>query len=115
MKRLLMILIATAMLLPLVAVTAPINVTYTWTAPTTGSPCVSYEVQRSLDNGASWQVFTTTTSTSAVVAAPDLTPIIIRVRGVDALARTGVWSMSSDPYTNDPGPPGACSKPTRQP
>ena len=97
--------------MPLVA--APVNVTYTWSAPTTGAACVSYEVERSLDGGTTWTPYTTTTSTTAVVVAPEMIPVIIRVRGVDSLSRKGVWSQSSDPYTNDPGPPGACGKPTR--
>ena len=116
MKRLTQLTIAIAIAgLAVVANTAPQNVTYTWTAPTTGSPVVSYEVDRSLDGGTTWTLYTTTTSASAVVVAPDLTPIVIRVRAVDGLGRKGAYSLTSDPYTNDPGPPGACGKPTRVP
>jgi hypothetical protein len=115
MKRLTQLIIIAAVLLPMVVGAVPQNVTYTWTAPTTGSPAVSYEVFRSLDNGTTWTLYATPTAPSAVVVAPDLTPIIVRVRAVDALGRKGMYSESSDPYTNDPGPPGACSKPARQP
>ena len=115
MKRLLMILIATAMLLPLVAATAPINVTYTWTAPTTGSTCASYDVERSLDGGTSWTAYSVVTAASAVVVAPELTPIVVRVRGTDSLGRKGLWSDPSLAFTNDPGAPGACGRPARQP
>lgn len=118
MKRLTQLLIATALLLPMTAaVAAPVNVTYTWAAPATGSTCVSYDVERSLDGGTSWQMYTTTTTTttSVVVAAPELTAITIRVRGVDALGRKGVWSDPALPFTNDPGAPGACGRPVRQP
>lgn len=115
--RVLKVLLALALVLMFVVpvASAPINVTYSWTAPTTGSACVAYEVERSLDNGVTWTAYTTTTSTTAVVVAPDLQPIVIRVRGVDSLGRKGVYSASSDPFTNDPGPPGACGKPARIP
>jgi len=115
MKRILMILVTTAMLLPLVAATAPINVTYTWTAPTTGSTCVSYDVERSLDGGTTFAAYSTVTANSAVVVAPELTPIAVRVRGVDSLGRKGVWSDPSLAFTNDPGSPGSCGRPARQP
>lgn len=115
MKRLTQLTIAAAMLLSLCvpATAQTTNVTYTWTAPTTGSPVVSYEVERSTDNGSTWTLYTTTTSPSAAVAAPALQTIIVRVRGADSLGRKGPWSVNSDPYMNDPGPPGACGKPTR--
>jgi hypothetical protein len=116
MKRILQLTLALALLLPMTAaVAAPVNVTYTWTAPASGSTCVSYDVERSLDGGTSWAAYTTTTTTSAVVVAPELTPITVRVRGVDALGRKGAWSDPALPYTNDPGAPGACSRPVRQP
>lgn len=113
MKRIVHALLVLALLLPLTVASAPLNVTYTWTPPTTGAACVSYDVERSLDGGATWQMFTTTTAPSAVVLAPDLTPILVRVRGVDALGRKGAYSDPSNPFTNDPGPPGACGKPSR--
>lgn len=91
-----------------------VNVTYSWSAPTTGSPAVSYEVERSIGGGA-WTLYTTTTTTSAVVAAPALVTIQVRVRAVDALGRKGTYSDPSDIWTNDPGIPGACGKPVRTP
>ena len=113
MKRIVHLMIVLALLLPLSVTAQTTNVTYTWSAPTTGSTPVSYEVERSLDSGTTWTLYTTTTAPSAVVAAPALQPILVRVRAVDALGRKGTYSVSSDPYTNDPGPPGACGKPTR--
>jgi hypothetical protein len=114
MKRLTQLTIAAAMLLSLCvpAAAQTTNVTYTWTAPTTGSTAVGYEVETSVDGGA-FALYTTTTSPSAVVAVQALTTVIVRVRGVDSLGRKGPYSVNSDPYMNDPGPPGACGKPTR--
>lgn len=112
-------LIAVALLLVLFSLPAgaqtSTSVTYTWTAPTTGSPCVSYEVERTIDAGTTWVAYTTTTSTTAIVVAPANVAIQIRVRGVDALGRKGPWSQPADPYSYDPGAPGSCGKPARQP
>ncbi len=91
--------------------TTTMNFTYSWTAPTTGSPVHHYEVQRSSDNGTSWTSVTTTTTASVVLALNVGTTYLVRVRALDAQGRAGPWSASSDPNTPDAGPPGACGKP----
>lgn len=93
---------------------APVTVTYTWTAPTTGSPVISYDVEIT-NNGTTWTSYAVATTTSVSVTVQELQMVQIRVRGKDALGRPGPWSVASDPWTNDPGPPGGCGKPTRVP
>jgi hypothetical protein len=84
-------------------------VTASWEAPTEGSPVVFY-VLEIYEDGVLF-IFDTTENTSYVVeagifqAGPQYTA---RVRGVDAQDRTGPWSLWSDPYVFDPGPPGGC-------
>jgi len=94
---------------------APVVVNYTWTVPTTGSPVVSYDVELSTNAGTGWTQYASVSTNSVNVTVLDLQTVIIRVRGKDALGRTGPWSASSDPWMNDPGPPGGCGKPTRTP
>ena len=115
MKRIVQVALALLMLVPLTvaAQTTTMQVTYTWTAPTTGSPVAHYDVERSSDAGATWVAAGTPVSPSVTLTVPVLTVIIVRVRGVDATNRPGIWSATSDPYTADPGPPGGCGKPSR--
>lgn len=114
-KHLVHLLLALLLLSPLTvsAQTTAISQTYTWTAPTEGSAVVSYEVEVSYTNGTSWALHTTTTTASVVISVPALQTILVRVRAVDALGRKGLFSNPSDPYFADPGPPGACGKPSR--
>lgn len=117
MKRFLQILIAVAILAPMTAgaQTTSVEVTYSWTAPTSGSPVVKYGVEKSFDAGATWSfhAFTTNATPSIAISVPVLQSIQIRVYGVDALNRQGIKSTPSDPYLADPGVPGACGKPSR--
>jgi hypothetical protein len=82
-----------------------LEVTYTWTAPTTGTPVAYYDVQLRVNSG-DWEPFGT-------VINPTLTqdmPVglsLIRVRGVDEFGRAGVWSTESEPLI-DLGEPGGC-------
>lgn len=117
MKRFGQMLVSIILLVALAvpAHAGPVTVTYTWSYPTTGSPAVSFDIDRSLDGGTTWASYATSTTNQCSVIVMDLTTVIIRVRGKDSLGRTGVWSLSSDAYTNDPGPPGACGKPARTP
>jgi hypothetical protein len=101
---------AAALLLASVASAQTINVSYSWTAPTTGSPVAQYVVQQSIDGGAFTTVGTSTT-TSYVLAATVGHAHRIRVAGVDAQSRQGPYSEASDPYTPDLGPPGQPGKP----
>jgi hypothetical protein len=86
------------------------DVTYNWTAPTTGSTVVQYIVEHSVDGGAFTQV-ATVTSPTFVLSAEYEHEHRIRVAGVDALDRQGPFSESSDPYTPTLGAPGQPGKP----
>jgi hypothetical protein len=92
------------------AQTTTMQVSYTWTAPTTGSPVDHYVVQHSI-NGGAWVQVATVTTTAYVLTATIGEPHQIRVAGVDAQGRQGVWSTASDAYTPDAGAPGQPGKP----
>jgi hypothetical protein len=115
MKRLLMISAAALLLLPAMvgSQTTVINTTYTWTAPTIGSAVHHYVVQTSTDATAWTTLAAQPTSPTITIACPVGTNIQVRVAGVDALSRQGVWSVASDPFVPDAGAPGAPSKPVR--
>jgi len=117
MKRLLHLTLAVALLLPMTASaqTTSIPATYTWSAPTTGSAVHHYVVQTS----------TTVTSWTTLTAQPT-TPVItipaavgvniqVRVAGVDAQGRQGLWSDPSIPFVPDAGAPGVSGTPIRVP
>jgi hypothetical protein len=90
------------------AQTSP-EITATWTAPTEGTPAVRYEVEVSGSDGSQFSVFSNNTEH---IFAPGTFEIgveyIARVRAFDAQDRVGPWSVPSDPYVWDPGPPGSC-------
>lgn len=117
-RRLLRAVIVAALLVPLTisAQTSTMPTVYTWTAPTTGSAVHHYEVQISASTPILWvsPATATTTSTSATIPLQVGGAWIVRVRGVDAQGRVGLWSDASEAHTPDPGPPGACGKPVRQ-
>lgn len=80
------------------AVTDTVMVTYTWTAPTTGTSPILYVVQTS-----DGRLLTTTRlapnrdgKIRIPVAASDEPGFRIRVAGVDSLDRRGPWSEWSD-------------------
>jgi len=89
---------------------ADIAVNYQWTAPVTGSPVDHYVVQQSV-NGGSWTQIATSSSTTYTLSASVGDAHSIRVAGVDADGRQGVFSVASDPYTPDLGAPGQPGKP----
>jgi len=117
MRKTLMILAMVLMLAPLVAdsQTTTVPVSYTWTAPTTGSAVHHYDVQIS-SNGTTWTDRPDKPTTGAVTinATPGVN-LQVRVRAVDAQNRTGIWSESSDPFVPDAGVPGVPGKPIRVP
>ncbi len=86
------------------------DVTYTWTAPTEGSPVVYYVVEHSVNGGPFVQIATTPTNTYTLAATIGDTHQI-RVAGVDAQDRMGPFSEASDPYAPQVGPPGQPGKP----
>lgn len=93
--------------------TTSLNVTYTWSAPTTGSAVHHYVVQTS-SNGTTWTTIAAQpTSPSVTIAAPVGVTILVRVAGVDAQGRQGVYSEASDPFVPDAGQPGAPGKPVK--
>jgi len=97
---------------PASAQTTTVNVNYTWTAPTTGSAVTSYVIEQSIDSGA-WTQIATSSTTSYTLAAAVGRSHRIRVAGVDAQARQGIFSVASDAYTPDAGAPGQPGKPIR--
>lgn len=104
------IMILTAAAAPGLAQTADVQVSYTWTAPTTGSVVDHYVVQHQV-NGGAWTQIATVTSNQYTLTASVGDTHSIRVAGVDAQDRQGAWSEASDPYTPDPGAPGQPGKP----
>lgn len=87
-----------------------IEVTAQWTAPTTGSAVVQYELQINEDGGEFYTIGFTE-NTSFVMQAENLITYKARVRGIDKLDRAGNWSEESENYMADAGIPGAPSKP----
>lgn len=87
------------------------EVTYTWTAPTTGSTVDHYTVQHSV-NGAPFVTINANVSTNTfLLTASYEDEHTIRVAGVDSSGRQGPWSVPSDPYTPSLGAPGQTGKP----
>jgi hypothetical protein len=114
MKRL---LIAFAMLLPLVVNTAgaqtTATVTVTWTAPAvdaTHSPAVSYILHWRTVGATAWITATPNPTTNTFsLTIPVGVACEAEVAGVDAQGHVGDWSPVSDPYTWKR--PSGCGKP----
>jgi hypothetical protein len=87
-----------------------VQVSASWTAPSTGSPVHHYVVQLSTNGGAYQPAGTTTTTSISLTLAVGST-YTVRVAGVDAQDRQGAYSLPSEPYTPDVGPPGQPGKP----
>jgi hypothetical protein len=87
-----------------------VQVTASWTAPTTGSPVQHYVLQLSINGGP----FTTVATVAGLSTQLELEigqTYTARVAGVDSQDRQGSWSETSDPYTPDLGVPGQPGKP----
>lgn len=111
--RKLLLALSLVMMLSVGSVDAQVQtVHYSWTAPTTGSAVHHYIVQHRIGDGAWIQVASVTTLTYDL-AATNLDAHQIRVAGVDALDRQGLWSEPSESYTPDAGAPGGCGRPVR--
>jgi len=113
MKKL--IFAALVLLLPVVCppVAEAVEVTFYWTAPTTGSPVAVYEFQISHDLE-NWTTVATPADTFTTVDLPVGTTYA-RVRGIDAQGRAGPWATNdTDPFI-DLGPPGGCGIPIWRP
>ncbi len=87
-----------------------VTVDYSWSAPTTGSPVDHYVVEHSVDGGTWSQIATTSSNTYSLTASVGNSHRI-RVAGVDASDRQGAYSLASDAYSPDVGPPGQPGKP----
>ncbi len=84
-------------------------VTWTWTAPTTGTPVHHYVVEVRVEGG-SWVRLTTEPTDNRITMDQTANLVYeVRVAGVDAQGHQGVWSPISDPDVY--GAPGACGKP----
>lgn len=101
------------LLLPAVA-SAEIELTYAWTAPTTGSP-VEYYVCETRTEGAEWGECGGQAATEqlTVLVSDGVQGFQIRVAGVDAFGRQGPWSPASDPFS-EAGAPGSPTLPILQ-
>lgn len=116
MKKIAHLLLITALTMSAIMMTQgaamaqTMEVNYSWSAPTTGSPVDHYIVQLSVDGG-SWTQIGTAASNTYTLTATVGHSHRIRVSGVDAQDRQGTYSAASDPYTPDPGPPGQPGKP----
>lgn len=114
MKRFLSVLLCIMLLASLTfGQTTAVTVTWTWTAPTTGSAVHHYVVQTT-NNGTTWTDVPTQLTTNSYTRSCTVgVNIQIRVAGVDAAGRQGVWSDAADPFVPDAGVPGVPSKPVR--
>lgn len=95
---------------PPAAAQTSVEVSATWEPPTEGSPVVHYVFQLSVDGGA----FTTVGTVEGTTYELELEighTYVARVAGVDAQDRQGPWSLPSEPYSPDTGPPGQPGKP----
>lgn len=87
-----------------------VQVNYSWTAPTSGSPVDHYVIEHSVNEG-TWSQIATSASNSYTLTASVGDSHMIRVAGVDADSRQGSFSLASDAYSPDVGPPGQPGKP----
>lgn len=88
--------------------TLPVN--YQWTAPTTGAPVVHYVVEQSVNSGP-WTAIGTAATNTFTLTATVGDSHQIRVAGVDADTRQGVYSAASDPFVPTLDPPGQPGQP----
>ncbi len=93
------------------AAAAQEDVSYTWSAPSTGSPVTHYVVQASVNGGPFETVDDNVAVNSYILVAAYENEYAIRVAGVDSQGRQGPWSVASDPYTPTLGAPGQPGKP----
>ena len=87
------------------------EVTYTWTAPTSGSAVDHYVVQHSVNGAPFVTINASVTGNTYLLTASYEDEHSIRVAGVDSQGRQGPWSVASDPYTPSLGSPGQPGKP----
>lgn len=109
-KRLIGVLLALIATLATFLVAQPgLQVTWHWTAPTTGSKAVKYVGEYQLNNTV--QTIYNIPTTSLTTPYPEGGSARLRVAGVDSLGRQGSWSAWSNLLT-DPGLTGPPGTPT---
>jgi len=86
------------------------QVNYQWTAPATGTVVDHYVVEQSV-NGGGWTQIGTASNNTYTLTAVVGNSYQLRVAGVDGDNRQGPYSVASDPYVPDAGPPGQPGKP----
>ena len=86
----------------------PVN--FQWTAPTTGAPVAHYVVEHSV-NGGDWTAIGTSDTNTYTLTASVGDSHQIRVAGVDADSRQGVYSDASASYVPLMDPPGQPGQP----
>ncbi|MFO7654566.1 MAG: hypothetical protein R6X25_12215 [Candidatus Krumholzibacteriia bacterium] len=96
---------------PAGAQTSTVNLSYTWSPPSTGSAVHHYIVQHSVNGGPFTTVASLVSSNSYDLEATIGDEHAIRVAAVDAQNRIGPYSPSSDPFTAAIGPPGQPGQP----
>lgn len=85
----------------------PQDMVFAWTAPSTGTPAVKYEVQVRRGGMRSSDITTTeVTITEITISVAWLTLYEVRVRGIDAQNNRGQWSAWSLAEDRDRGAPG---------
>jgi hypothetical protein len=89
----------------------PVDSQYTWTAPTTGSEVDHYIVQSRTSRNPTWIPYALTTNNAVVFGGLAGVTQWIRVAGIDADGRQGVFSEESLPYTPDFPPTDVPSQP----
>lgn len=87
------------------------EVTYTWTAPTSGSPVHHYVVQHSVNGQPYVTIDDDLAGTSLAITLSYEDEHVVRVAAVDSQGRQGPYSVPSDPYTPTLGAPGQPGKP----
>lgn len=115
MKKIIMTITSVVLLTTMVfAQTTSMNITYHFTAPTTGS-LVDYYIVQSSESGTTWTTLSIRPTTNSFsINVPVGINVQVRVAGVDAQGRQGPWSVASDPFVPDAGAPGAPGKPVMQ-
>ncbi|MBU8870160.1 MAG: hypothetical protein KOO60_04705 [Gemmatimonadales bacterium] len=88
--------------------TQPVN--YQWTAPTTGAPVVHYVIEQSINLG-DWTSIGTSANNTFTLTATVGESHRIRVAGVDADSRQGIFSIASEPFVPTLDPPGQPGQP----
>jgi len=87
------------------------EVTYSWTAPSTGSAVDHYVLQHSVNGAPFVTIDANVSNNTYILTASYEDEHSIRVAGVDSAGRQGPWSLPADPYTPTLGAPGQPGKP----